>query len=392
MKIKMAVIAFVTITAGVFSFTRTKNAPPSDLRDAVADNRGFDISIPAFDKGNGNLPVPKIAVAHEKTPATTNSEVKLILGNKMKRENEMSEPATKRTDVIAQFEELGYGVFLTLPLKTWPVFTNHQELFDNPLPRISGYRPTKLNVDQWISVLKKADVRYAVLNAKEGFGFTMWHSKYTDYGVSASSNSTDVVAEFVKACRKYGIVPGLHYCLGADMYRRYKGMTDDQYYEYANNQITELLTNYGPIATMWLSGLGAEYVPARVQQAYDTIKSLQPDCVVVTHSPRPEYSRKIEVWPTDVFQPGRHLPPPAGHNPLMEHNGKTYYLPMDILSFTTRYPLSHKEVLPIKEILKRYQDITSRGAKMTLMVTTDPDGTLSEEQIQRLMELAEAIK
>ena len=64
MKTKMAVVGLITIITGVLVFTRTKNAPPADLRDAVA-SQDFDTAIPVFENNNGNIPVPKAAVPVE---------------------------------------------------------------------------------------------------------------------------------------------------------------------------------------------------------------------------------------------------------------------------------------------------------------------------------------
>jgi len=63
MKTKIVVVALITITAGVFTFTGTKNSPPSDFRDAVADNKDFNTSIPVFEKDSGNIPVPVAATS-----------------------------------------------------------------------------------------------------------------------------------------------------------------------------------------------------------------------------------------------------------------------------------------------------------------------------------------
>ena len=59
-------------------------------------------------------------------------------------------------------------------------------------------------------------------------------------------------------------------------------MSGDIWYEHANNQIREMLTNYGPISAFWLDGL-SRVPPARLQQAYDTSKSIQPDCLVIAN-------------------------------------------------------------------------------------------------------------
>ncbi len=75
MKTKITVVALITATAGMFAYTRPHNAIPSDLRDAVADNAGFDTSIPVFEKGSGNLPEPKVAAAADNGKAAVAPDV-----------------------------------------------------------------------------------------------------------------------------------------------------------------------------------------------------------------------------------------------------------------------------------------------------------------------------
>ncbi|PIX16779.1 MAG: hypothetical protein COZ72_00020 [Elusimicrobia bacterium CG_4_8_14_3_um_filter_50_9] len=64
MKTKMVVVALITVTAGVFSITHMKNAPPSDLRDAMASHN-FDTNIPTFENDEKNVPIPKPVMSEE---------------------------------------------------------------------------------------------------------------------------------------------------------------------------------------------------------------------------------------------------------------------------------------------------------------------------------------
>ena len=69
--------------------------------------------------------------------------------------------------------------------------------------------------------------------------------------------SRDVVKEFVAACRKYDVKPGLYYSPfdgSADFYNQDARAYDD----YFVNQITELLGDYGDIDILWFDGCGSE--------------------------------------------------------------------------------------------------------------------------------------
>ncbi len=124
------------------------------------------------------------------------------------------EPTTERTDAIARYEELHYGMFIHFTMNTF-LDQPFWAALEGPLPPSERYSPTELDVDQWITVANRAGMQYAVLIAKHYLGFALWNSKYTDYDVSTSGNKTDVVAEFIKACRERGVAPCLYTRLGS---------------------------------------------------------------------------------------------------------------------------------------------------------------------------------
>ena len=308
------------------------------------------------------------------------------------------EPATERTEVIARYEKMRYGMYIHFTIKT---FTDESflETIKGPLPPPKIYNPTNLDVDQWIATAKASGMRYAVLTSKHALGFALWDSEYTDYDVASSGNKTDVVAEFVKACRKYEIAPVLFYSLGSDAaHRRDRKMSGDIWYEHANNQIKELLTNYGPISAFWLDGLSR--VPsARLQQAYDTIKSIQPDCLVVANQGYSDGTR-LKYWPTDIVTGECTCPPPEGHNPWMKYNGKTYYIPMEVCNTINQGIFSKgwfwepdEQLREVKrELLPLFQKSTGRQANLTLNVTINRQGRVPQATVKRLSELYKAIK
>jgi len=304
------------------------------------------------------------------------------------------EPATGRTKVIARYEGWRYGMFIHFTMSTF-LDGPFWDSFNGPLPPAKKYAPDKLDVDQWISTAARAEMRYAVLLAEHHLGFALWDSKYTDYDVASSGNATDVVAEFVEACRKHGVAPGLFYTLGVDAaHRRDGGMTDDQWYEHARNQMTELLTNYGPIAVLWLDAVH-NVSPARLQEAYDIVKSLQPDCLVAVNHGYGANGRRLRYWPVDIIGGERSLAPPDGHVPTIKHNGKTYYIPAEVLGWVTNLALRKGETRttrPLATLVDIYRGATGRGANLAMLVWPDRQGKLPADQVDRLLELAEAIK
>ncbi|NOX54103.1 MAG: alpha-L-fucosidase [Planctomycetes bacterium] len=308
-------------------------------------------------------------------------------------------PATERTPAIARYQRLRFGMFIHFTIKTF-VDGPFWDVMRGPLAPADRFAPSKLDVDQWIRTARAAGMRYAVLTAKHYLGFALWDSRCTDYDIGASPVSVDIVERFVTACRKYGLAPGLYYALGADVaHRRDKKMNEAEYFDHARKQITELLSNYGPVLVMWFDAMG-KVPPERWRGIYETVKSLQPDCLVVTNHGHGSNGTRIRFWPTDVIGAERTLPPPEGHDPWMSHKGKKYYIPMETCDTSAVGTFSKgwfwepgeqmKEVQ--RELLPLYRRTTERHANLLLNVAIDREGRVPAAAAQRLAELGQAIQ
>ncbi len=305
------------------------------------------------------------------------------------------EPATRRTPVIARYEELQYGMWINFGMMIM-TGEHYTKIRTSPLPSPEVYNPTELDVDQWIATAKQAGMRYAVLDAKGWHGFCLWDSETTTYDVAASPVKTDVIGQFVQACRKYGIAPCLSFSFVDTSLKRRTGREPfERGSDEAYRQMTELLTRYGPITTMWFDGMGGGKFPAeRIQRAYDTVKSIQPDCLVVMHAPG-AHNEPLRRWPTDVVQFGQKLPPKEGHNPRIRHQGKTYYIPAEVLGWTTNLALREGETWktrPLVTLVDIYRSATTRRANLAMLVWPNRQGRLPADQVERLLELAKAVR
>jgi hypothetical protein len=72
-----------------------------------------------------------------------------------------SAPAGKRTGLVVQWEQLGYGMFIHYGMST---FTGDYQTNKGSAP--AAYAPTDLDVRQWIRTARQAGMKYAVLTAK----------------------------------------------------------------------------------------------------------------------------------------------------------------------------------------------------------------------------------
>jgi len=124
------------------------------------------------------------------------------------------------------------------------------------------FDPVKFNADEWVKAAKDAGMKYIVLTTKHHDGFCLWDTKQTDYNIMNTPFKRDVVRELAEACTQGGIGFGAYYSTcdwfhpdfpqtspGGKVTRETHDL--DRYTEYLKAQTKELLTNYGPLLTLW---------------------------------------------------------------------------------------------------------------------------------------------
>ncbi len=167
-------------------------------------------------------------------------------------------------------------------------FTNKEWGEGTESPSI--FNPTHLDARQWAKAAKAGGFKMMILTAKHHDGFCLWPSRYTDHSVKSSpwrDGKGDLVREFVDATRHEGLKVGLY----LSPWDRHEPSYGDspRYNAFYLNQLTELLTQYGPLSEIWFDGANGEG-PNGKKQVYDwpailaTVKRLQPDAVVFSDS------------------------------------------------------------------------------------------------------------
>jgi len=155
----------------------------------------------------------------------------------------------------------------------------------------SIFNPIEFNANQWSETCKAAGMKGLILTCKHHDGFCLWPSKYTEHSVKNSlwkSGNGDIVKEVSQACKKSGIKFGI-YLSPWDRYEKSYG-DSELYNEYFKNQLTELLTNYGDVFTVWFDGTCGEGLNGKRQvydwnEYYKLIRRLQPQAVISVCGP-----------------------------------------------------------------------------------------------------------
>ena len=145
------------------------------------------------------------------------------------------------------------------------------------------FNPTELNPDQWVAAIREAGMKGLILTCKHHDGFCLWPSRYTEHSVKNSPCKKDVVRETAEACRRGGIRFGI-YLSPWDRNQPLYG-TGKPYDDYFVHQLTELLTGYGDIFSVWFDGACGEGANGRKQyydwdRYYSVIRTLQPNACI----------------------------------------------------------------------------------------------------------------
>jgi alpha-L-fucosidase len=154
---------------------------------------------------------------------------------------------------------------------------------------ITQFNPTNLDPSQWAAAAKSAGMTFGVLTTRHHDGFALWPSAASTFNVGNipwQGGQGDVVRQYVDAFRAAGLLPGLYYSIWDATEGIGNGPVTADQLQYVTTQLTELLTNYGPIPLLifdgWSWKMGHEAVP--YQRIHDLVKSLQPDIMIVDHN------------------------------------------------------------------------------------------------------------
>lgn len=179
-----------------------------------------------------------------------------------------------------------YGIYSARGNGEWEL------AWDAPNPEdyeksVSELTYQKGNAEKWVQTAKAAGAKYIVLTTRHHDGFSLWDSKVNPYNSVNYGPKTDIVREFVDACRKEDMRIGFY---SSVMDWRYPGagdiLTDPEaktrFLEYIYQLNRELLTNYGKIDILWYD---MPY-PLDVHQGWNTellnqrLRALQPDIII----------------------------------------------------------------------------------------------------------------
>lgn len=188
-----------------------------------------------------------------------------------------AQPRAIPTHDQVAWQDLEIGMFVHFAPNTWQDVES-----DNLTTPLSAIDPAKLDTDQWARTALALGAKYIVFVAKHQGGFCMWQTHTTDYSIRNTpwrDGKGDVLANIAASCRKFGLKLGVYICPRDDHFGAKTGgicatpELQSRYNAMYREQLTEVLSRYGPMVEVWFDGSTAAPVA-------DILKKYQPHAMI----------------------------------------------------------------------------------------------------------------
>ena len=187
-----------------------------------------------------------------------------------------------------------YGAYSVIGRAEWVQFC--ERIPNSEMERVArNFHPTPGAAREWAATAKKAGMKYIVLTAKHHEGFALWDSKADKFNAVRFGPRRDIIAEYVAACREFGLKVGIYYSLmdwhhpdGARCATN--AAARKRFVEYTHACVRELMTNYGEISILWYDMNYPLKTAARWQskKLNAMARKLQPGIIINNRSDMPE--------------------------------------------------------------------------------------------------------
>ena len=320
------------------------------------------------------------------------------------------------------FQQLEFYAFIHFTVNT---FTDKEWGSGTESPDI--FAPSSLDAEQWVKAVKTAGMKGLILTCKHHDGFCLWNTKTTPHNVMHSPYGKDIVREVSAACKKYDIKFGVYLSPWDRNCALYgKGTEYDDFFV---RQLTELLTGYGEVFSVWFDGACGEGPNGRKQyynwdKYYDVIRRLQPSACISVCGPdvrwcgneaghtrpaewsvvpkRAADSEKIQQnsqqEDNDDFRQRRVDARDAdlGSRQVLENESELIWYPAEVNTSIRPGWFWHESENDKVKTLKELADIYIRsvGGNCTFLLNVPPtsEGLIHKNDVSRLAELGEFLK
>jgi alpha-L-fucosidase len=291
---------------------------------------------------------------------------------------------------------------------SWPILAPNGEITEAEYRALPArFNPTRFDPHAWIASARSAGQRYMVFTTKHADGFCMFDSDYTSYKITHTPYGKDIVRQLADACHQEAMPLGFYYSppdmnhpgfrdtsrLSATNYRGEPERPEwPLYLEYMGLQLHELLTRYGPVATLWFDTVDPD-AQARYEgeRFIDEVHHLQPGTLVNNRLGVPgDFATPEQFIPRAIPVKGVRLDSPdhsAADKMAITVPRPEEFQPWEAcmtINDTWAYrPKDHNFKSP-DALIRALIEIVSRGGNLLLDVGPQPDGQIQPEFVERL--------
>lgn len=342
--------------------------------------------------------------------------------------SQISIPVPNERQLAWQQAELGFIFHYDLHVFDSSLYNQTRNRV-TPIPDYNIFNPKQLDVEQWILAAKAAGARFALLTATHETGFALYQSDVNPYSLKAvkwKEGKGDILRDFVDACRKHDIKPGVYIGI---RWNSFLGVHDFKvdgtgqmqknrqayYNKMVEGMVTEICTRYGPLFEIWFDG-GASSPEKGAPDVLPIVKKYQPDALFY-HNDQLAEARwggsesgtvGYPCWATFPFHftgSGESAPKEIWKDgyALLKHGDSLgqYYMPAmsdaPLRGYNGRHewfwePGDEKHIYPVAELMDMYYKSVGRNSTLIVGLTPDNRGLMPEPDVQRLKEWGNEIK
>lgn len=317
-------------------------------------------------------------------------------------------PAPENLEARKEFQDNKFGIFIhwgiysMLAQGEW-VMTNQNLNHLEYRKLASGFYPSKFNAAEWVASIKASGAKYICITSRHHDGFSMWDTEYSDYNiVKATPFGRDILKELADECKKQGINFHLYYShldWDRDDYYplgrtgRGTGRTTHgewkTYYQFMNNQISELIRKYDP-AVLWFDGWWDQDENPdfdwQLPEQYAMIHRLKPSCLIGNnHHQVPFAGEDIQIFERDL--PGENKAGLSGQDisPLPLETCET-------MNGMWGYKIVDQNYKSVNTLIHYLVKAAGRNANLLMNVGPQPNGELPAAAVERLKAMGEWMK
>lgn len=301
-----------------------------------------------------------------------------------------------------------WGVYSTLASGEWVM--NERQIPAKDYEKLPAFfNPTAFDAREWVAMAKNAGMKYITITSKHHDGFAMYDSKVSEYDIiDKTPYKKDVLKALADECRVQGIKLFFYHSHldwhHPDYFPRGRtGLTAERpesgdfekYLTYMDAQLTELLTNYGPVAGIWFDGwwdqtskVNGELTPPNIDwhldRTYSLIHKLQPAALIGNnHHVAPFPGEDFQMFEKDL---------PGGKTSGFNVEQTVGQLPLETcetMNGAWGFNLKDRNFKSTKQLVQYLVKAAGHNANFLLNVGPMPNGKIQPEFVKALADVGE---